>query len=135
MTDYGDGFYRNGDASAPDQQDTVFEYERDSLYLKATTRNGAIRCINLLGGAGISGIVKDYFIKYLGGQGASLQPGIYLYQGSDEPGIYLPEGSDSYPTAQGRKAGEGKFEPVTWEKAYQEIAKTLSSLIESHIFR
>lgn len=33
------------------------------------------------------------------------------------------------------KRGEGKFEPVTWEEAYQEIAKTLSSLIESHIFR
>lgn len=81
----GMDFIGLGDASAPGDQEEVFEYEGGSLYLKAVKKDGLIRGVNLLDGAQVSGIVRDCFIRCLSGHTSDLD--IEQYGVMTEAGI------------------------------------------------
>ena len=86
----GMDFIGMGDASGLDEQDEVYEYEKGSLYLKAVKRNGTIKCINMLDGAPVSGIIKNYFMKILDGRVGGMDMQLYgILVGAGIPGEFI----------------------------------------------
>ena len=64
----GMDFISLGDLSGRSEDDQVYEYERDGLYLRALKdARGRPRCVNLLGAAEVSGAIKSCFMKLLSG--------------------------------------------------------------------
>jgi len=59
-----------GDATSALPEDETYEYDGLGLYLKAVKgEDGRVKCINMLGGASLSGIVKNMFMKSMTGAG------------------------------------------------------------------
>lgn len=86
----GMDFIGMGDASGLDEQDEVYEYEKGTLYLKAVKRNGTIKCINMLDGAPVSGIIKNYFMKILDGRVGGMDMQLYgILVGAGIPGEFI----------------------------------------------
>lgn len=66
-------FISFGDAACALPEDEAYEYAGPAFYLKAVRgEDGKVKCINMLGGASVSGIVKSMFMKSMTGAG----PGI-----------------------------------------------------------
>lgn len=60
----GMDFLGFGDATSIQPEDEVYEYESPHIYLKAIKGfDGKVKCINMLGGASVSGIIRDLFMK------------------------------------------------------------------------
>lgn len=59
----GYDFISIGDVSACESSDEVYEYEDARYYIRAVRACGAIKCLNIIGPAESSGILKNRFVK------------------------------------------------------------------------
>lgn len=58
-------FISIGDINSCSEQDEVYEYEDNCYYIRAVRNGRSIKCINMIGSADSSGVVKNAFIKSL----------------------------------------------------------------------
>lgn len=65
-------FISIGDISTCGPEDTVYEYEDDTYYIRAVSANGAVKCMNVIGSADSNGAIKNAFIKLIESQDAEL---------------------------------------------------------------
>lgn len=80
-----------GDATCVLPEDEIYEHDAPGLYLRAAKgQDGRVKCINMLGGASISGIIKNQFMKSMTGSGSALDDtarGVLLSSGV--PGDFI----------------------------------------------
>lgn len=65
-------FISIGDISACAPEDTVYEYEDSTYYIKAVRNADTIKCINVIGSADSNGVIKNAFIRAIENKGEPL---------------------------------------------------------------
>lgn len=71
----GMDFLGMGDITKPQPSDCFRSWETEGLFIKTVqAEDGMLKGINLLGGAAVSGIIKNHFMKLLSGRRARPGP-------------------------------------------------------------
>ncbi len=79
-----------GDPSLCTPDDTVYEYEDESLYIRAVRDGSRIKCINMIGSADVNGVVKHAFIKTIKNPEAALDlRTVCLFKGKGFPDGFI----------------------------------------------